>query len=164
MRVILRLPVKRRRALLTSNPDQGIAGRALESAATNKNDIAFTDTLRRLVAALHDGHGNVVKSSQRAALPLSWDWIEGKLVITAVAPAVSARISAGDAVLKINGRNAGEALADREALISGATPQWIRYRALQDLARGNEGENVNLEIEPFQCVQEDDRNLASIRN
>ena len=123
--------------------------RALEGAATDKDDAAFTATLGHLVAALHDGHGNVGKGFQRATLPLCWDWIEGKLVITAVAPAVRARISAGDAVLNINGHNAGEALADREALISGATKQWIRYRALQDLARGNEGETVNLEVEPF---------------
>ncbi len=123
--------------------------KALASAATDKNEAAFTDTLRRLVAALHDGHGQVVKTSQHATLPLTWDWIEGKLVITAVAPSASGRISAGDAVLKIDGRDAGEALAAQEDLISGATPQWIRYRALGELAGGNNGENINLEIEPF---------------
>src|SRR5262249_16281255 len=57
--------------------------RALTKAATDPDEHAFLNTLRRLVAGLHDGHGNVALGSAAARLfypPLLWDWIEGRLV------------------------------------------------------------------------------------
>src|SRR5262249_49056163 len=122
--------------------------RALEAAATDKDETAFTDTLRRLVAALHDGHGGVSKAASiSGSLPLQWDWVDGALVITEVGPLALGVVSRGDVVLKIAGRPAAEALGAAEALISGATPQWIRYRGLQDLARGPAGKIISLEVE-----------------
>jgi hypothetical protein len=122
--------------------------RALETAATDKDEFAFADTLKRLVAALHDGHGSVNKTGlSRGLLPIQLDWIEGGIVITAAGSSAAGLVSIGDAVLKIDGRTAADALAESEALISGATPQWIRYRALQELMRGTPGATVNLEVE-----------------
>ena len=63
-------------------------------------------------------------------------------------PAGGPALSRGDLVLKINGRPAREVLAETEALVFGATPQWIRLRALQEMARGVPGAEVNLDIEP----------------
>jgi C-terminal processing protease CtpA/Prc len=79
-------------------------------------------------------------------LPLQWDWVEGKLIVTAVA-AGTVSVSIGDSVVTINGRPAAEALAAREELISGATPQWIRYRGLQELLLGATGGTANLSLE-----------------
>jgi C-terminal processing protease CtpA/Prc len=122
--------------------------RALEAAASDKDEIVFTDTLQRLVAALHDGHGRVNKPGlQSGFLPVHWDWVDGALVITEVAPAALGVVSRGDVVLKIAGRLAADALNTAEALVSGATPQWIRYRGLQELARGPVGTIISLEIE-----------------
>src|SRR5262249_19043180 len=105
-------------------------------------------TLKRLVAALHDGHGSVNKSGLTSGfLPVQWDWVDGELVITAVGPSGASIVSRGDVVLKIDGRPAADALAASEALVSGATPQWIRYRGLQDGARGTPAATVNLEIQ-----------------
>jgi hypothetical protein len=123
--------------------------KSLESAANDKDESAFNDTLRRLIADLHDGHGNFSKGVPDANLPLQWDWIENKLVVTAVADSIKGRIAPGDAVLRINGQQAAEALAAQEALVSGATKQWIRYRGLQNLRRGRNGQIANLTIEPF---------------
>jgi hypothetical protein len=80
-------------------------------------------------------------------LPLHWDWVEGGLVITATR-SQAAGLAVGDTVLKIDGRPAADALAEREALISGATSQWIRYSALQELLRGAPGITANLEVAP----------------
>jgi C-terminal processing protease CtpA/Prc len=121
--------------------------RALETAATDKGEVAFTDTLKRLVAALHDGHGNVTKIAVSGSIPLQWDWVDGALVITEAGPAALGVVSRGDVVLKIAGHPAAEALNAAEALVSGATPQWIRYRGLQDLERGPGGTIINLEVE-----------------
>jgi C-terminal processing protease CtpA/Prc len=58
-------------------------------------------------------------------------------------------VAPGDSVLTIDGKPVAEALAEREALISGATPQWIRFCALAELALGMTDGPVTLEIEPF---------------
>src|SRR5262249_26708277 len=61
--------------------------RALTTAATDADARAFRDTLLRMVAALHDGHGRVFNSKVYApthALPLAWVIVDDKLVITRV--------------------------------------------------------------------------------
>jgi Peptidase family S41 len=128
---------------------QAVLPRSLEAAANDKDAAAFQDTLNRLVAALHDGHGGVYRGGFTATLPLAWDWVEGKLVITAVGSAAEGQIARGDAVTKINGRPVAELLAAKEELISGATPQWIRWRALGQLALGEKDQTAVLTIAPF---------------
>ena len=96
---------------------------ALTSAATD-DERSFGTTLQALVAGLHDGHGRVSATVDApATLPLTWDWIEGKLVVTEVAAGETA-VRRGDIVEAIGGRPATAVIADRERLISGATPQW----------------------------------------
>jgi len=120
--------------------------RALAAAATDADDRAFLTTLRRMVAALHDGHGGVYLASQDAPgqLPLLWEWVEDQLAVTQVA-AGAGELKPGDVVLAIGGRPAREALADAEALISGATPQWRRWNAVRRLAWGKRDEPVRLQ-------------------
>jgi C-terminal processing protease CtpA/Prc len=98
------------------------------------------------VAALHDGHGGVYVASPEAPgqLPLLWDWVEGQLVVTQLAPAGIGELKPGDAVLAIDGRPAGEALAEAESMISGATPQWRRWNAVRRLSWGKLNETVRL--------------------
>jgi C-terminal processing protease CtpA/Prc len=124
---------------------------SLRKAATDASEQAFAITLKRLVAALRDGHGAVSNASEFAAsnVPgIVWEWVEGQIVVTAVKPGVTG-IAPGDVVTALDGKPAQQVLAEREALISGATPQWIRHRGLRGLAAGNKGETVTLEIEPF---------------
>jgi C-terminal processing protease CtpA/Prc len=123
--------------------------RMLERAAADKDESAFNETLNRMIAELHDGHAQFPKGAFAATLPLEWDWIEDKLVITAVGDSIKGKVAPGDAVLKIDGRPAAEALRATEALISGATPQWIRFRALQRLTSGKTDQVARLTIEPF---------------
>lgn len=119
--------------------------KALSAAAQDADERAFLDTLRVMVAALRDGHGSVIHrcDTRHAQLPLAWDWIEDRLVITAVAegsdePAPG--LQPGDVVLAIDGKPAPEALADAQRLVSAATPHFARHRALLDLRRGDPGE------------------------
>ncbi|HWM92500.1 MAG TPA: S41 family peptidase [Thermoanaerobaculia bacterium] len=125
---------------------------ALTSAATDRDELAFLYTLRALVAQLHDGHGHVALLSQDwqkyAALPLALRWIEDGLTVAAVVPGKADRIRPGDVVLSIGGVPAAEALAKRERLTSGATPQWIRWNAVNRLVRGLIGESARLKIQP----------------
>ncbi|HEX5718061.1 MAG TPA: S41 family peptidase [Thermoanaerobaculia bacterium] len=125
---------------------------ALAAAAADRDELAFLDTLRALVARLHDGHGHAVLLSQDwkkyAALPLALRWIEDSVAVVEVVPGKADRIRPGDVVLALNGVPVAEALAKRERLTSGATPQWIRWNAVNRLARGLIGESAKLRIQP----------------
>jgi C-terminal processing protease CtpA/Prc len=125
--------------------------RALSSAATDKDAAAFLTTLRRLVAALEDGHGNAFHSLRPAShqLPLAWAWVEDRLVVTRADPEKAPGVSRGDAVTAINGKPTREVLAAEEELISSATPQWKRFRALQALLVGAGEEEVQLTLQPL---------------
>jgi C-terminal processing protease CtpA/Prc len=119
---------------------------ALEAAATDANAEAFTKTLRRMVAALRDGHGGVQgpEPSRSSALPILWAWVEGQLVVTASTP--EAVLRPGDVVLEIDGRASKDVVEEAERSISSATPQWARYRALRDLRAGPDGSTVALQV------------------
>ena len=128
--------------------------RALEAAAIDPDGLAFGGTLRRMIAALHDGHGGVyhVGDAAKASLPVSWDWVEDRLVITSVPKAGifgfgAVVLKPGEVIRTVDGRSAADALADVERLISAATPQWRRYRGLASLAAGEPHEPVAMEVE-----------------
>jgi C-terminal processing protease CtpA/Prc len=107
---------------------------ALTGAASDQDERAFLDTLRRLVAALHDGHGGAYHSRLTPlsqALPLTWTMVDDKLVITrALGEAADAGLKAGDVVLAIDGEPTDAVMSRLRALTSAATPQWARYYIL----------------------------------
>jgi C-terminal processing protease CtpA/Prc len=100
--------------------------------------------LRRLVAALHDGHGVVYKGNraERAGFPFAVDWIEGEVVITF---SDDGWYEVGDVVERINGVEAKKLLQSDEELISGS-PQWKRHRSLRAFGWGEYGSVVSLEV------------------
>ena len=120
----------------------------LRAAAVDANAEAFTITMRRMIAALADGHGSVYGPgpSQDAALPVVWSWIEGQLVVTGVAAEGAEGLAPGDVVERVDGRPAREAVEAAERLVSASTPQWGRYIALDDLRSGPERSTVALEV------------------
>lgn len=127
---------------------------ALTAAATDRDEMAFLDTLRALVAHLHDGHGNVALLSldwtRYSSLPLTLRWIDGGLAVTATVPGKAGKIRPGDVIVSMDGVPAAEAVAKRERLTSGATPQWRRWVAVNRLGRGLTGETVKLKVQPAQ--------------
>jgi C-terminal processing protease CtpA/Prc len=123
---------------------------ALSSAATDKDEKDFLNTLKRLVVELHDGHGGVYRAageSMSAATPALFGWIEDRLVVTQVAAERASGLQPGDVVLKIDGKPAAEVLSESEALISGATPQWRRGIALFLLRVGAKDSELKLEVQ-----------------
>lgn len=115
---------------------------ALTGAATAPDAAAFGAVLSRLVAALADGHGGVVAPGRVEMLPVAWEWIEDRLVVLAATPGTG--LSIGDVVTAIDGRDVASLLAEKETLISGATPQWKRWRSSQALKQGAVGSRVVL--------------------
>ena len=107
-----------------------------------------------MVAQLEDGHGGVHHRSEfaPATLPLNWDYVEGRLVITYVDAAAlplhfSSKVAVGDLVLSVGGKPVDEALASIERLVSGATPQWIRYSGLRRLRMGEFGTKTAIVVQ-----------------
>lgn len=121
---------------------------ALQAAATDRDATAFQHTMERLVAALHDGHGNVGRTSGTLTLPdIHVDWAEGRVFVTAAGDsAIASGARVGDEVVAVDGVRTDSALAQRSELISGATPQWIRSRALGVLLNGEPDVPVRLRL------------------
>ena len=125
---------------------EGVLDPLLREAAADRDDLAFRDTLRRLVARLHDGHGSVpYYVPPSGTLPLAWDWVEGRLVVTAAGPD-SPGLKRGDVVQAIDGVPAAQALARRSALESGSA-QWTRSRGLEQLLSGPVDRPVKLTVD-----------------
>lgn len=119
---------------------------ALRAAANDRDDVAFLRTMRRMIAALDDGHGNVslVSMQGRASLPLLWRSLGDALVVTAVDHAEG--VSVGDEVIAIDGKPVAQALREAEELISGATTQWRRWMAVSHVSFGDPGSKSVLTI------------------
>lgn len=127
----------------------GALRQALTTAATDKDEIVFADTLKLLLAQLHDGHGGagINKAfTSYASLPLVLRSVEDQVAVVAVLPEKAGRVKPGDVVLEFDGVPAAEALRREERLISG-TPQWRRWQAVNQLGRGPVGQ-VRLKLQP----------------
>jgi len=116
---------------------------AMRAAASDRDGVAFYTIIRRMVAKLNDGHGNVsfTGAPPSASLPILASWIEGKYIVTAVGSAADGQLKPGDEIVALDGKPAAAALADLEQLISGATPQWKRYRSANEALMGPRGQS-----------------------
>ena len=126
--------------------------KALSSAATDATVQEFHKTLRRLVAALKDGHGRVgsPRGSRVLHPPVTMDWIEDQFIVTRVRKGAEG-MKPGDRVLKIDGKPVDQAAAEARALISAATEQWMRWRlAAEELSTCDPAtQRMTLEVEPY---------------
>jgi hypothetical protein len=95
----------------------GALRRALDEAATDRDERAFLITLSRLVAGLHDGHASVqmMSSPPSSHLPLLWAWVEEQLVVTDVDASSGVDIRRGDVVTAIDGQPTREASRRRRS-------------------------------------------------
>jgi Peptidase family S41 len=122
--------------------------KALSSAAEDADERAFVDTLRRMMAALEDGHARVSHRSYVLShqIPLAWDWIDGRVVVTHADPLGAPGLTRGDIVLTIDNRPANQVFQEHRDLAPGATFRHRRWRALQTMALGAQNEEVRLRV------------------
>lgn len=106
---------------------------------------AHRDVLAGLVAAIHDGHGRVVRQGETPAgrVPLQLRRLEGKVAITASAVA---ELPIGTVITRIDDVPVDQRLADLKQLVSG-TEQWKEWRALQSVTMCERGAAVLLSVE-----------------
>ena len=122
---------------------------ALMAAATDEDENAFRLTLRRLIAALQDGHGGVghERNANLFAPPVVVDFIEGEWVITHSEGDAAAQLKPGDIIQSVDGVPIAEHAAGVSATLSGATPQWLRHRTSRELLAGPMNSMMILEVE-----------------
>jgi len=103
---------------------------------------SFLRAMRSLLVPLNDTRANILRMDEAmpVALPLAWEWIEGRLVITG-------GIHTGDVVLRVDGRPVKEVIQEEEALVSAATPEARRWWTLERLLHGPPGSRVTLRLE-----------------
>ena len=129
--------------------DWGAALRdGLTRAAEEPDLVSFGKTLSVLMAALRDGHGAVFhpQLDQASTLPVEWEEVEGKIVLTAVSEACRCDLQHGDVVERLDGVPMADALAAAESTVSAATPQYRRYKALRQLRVGPAESSVHLGV------------------
>ncbi|MEA2563289.1 MAG: hypothetical protein QOH06_4793 [Acidobacteriota bacterium] len=111
-------------------------------AAAFENRESFLRAMRRLLVPLNDARALFLQKSEpmAQALPLAWEWIEGRLTITG-------GLNTGDVVLSVDGRPVEEVIQEEEALVSAATPEARRWSTLDRLLYGPPGSRVTLRLE-----------------
>ncbi len=127
---------------------------ALAAATTDRE--AFRRAVHRLLIPLRDPVANDVDQREdppRAWLPIEWEWIEGRLVVTQVYREIPG-LRKGDLVLDLDGQPAAEALDTAEALISGTTEEARRALALNSLRIGAPGTSVTLRVQDSSALHE----------
>ncbi|MBN1552745.1 peptidase S41, partial [bacterium] len=127
----------------------------LHMTIADTSDMELSITLRKMIARIQDGQGAVysMMDYKQAGLPFRVDWIEGRVIITAVAETIP--VLAGDEIISLDGIPAEQVLVNEEAMISGS-PKWKRVKALEKFGSGNEGTAVKLCLKRGDTILETD--------
>lgn len=100
---------------------------AVHDVYENRTDKDFLNTLRKLTSKLKDGHVYITQNLNKDyCLPITWEWIEGNLIITNVFDK-DYNLEVGDIVTKVNNISAKEHFHNVEQYISAATPGYQKY-------------------------------------
>lgn len=118
-----------------------------KALADFNNGMDITKTLKKLLAPLNDGHIYIYNSKSPIThiLPIVWEWIEGKLVITRVLDE-KLKIAPGSEISSINGKSPEEYFSEVEEYISAGTVGYLRHLSQYETLCGKEGEKLNLII------------------
>jgi len=146
--------------------DEGAAWEAalqdrLAAGATEVDPASFRNVLRRMVADLHDGHGDVSLRPETHRLPLVWQPIEGELVITGLAGEASSGLTVGDVVLSVDGTPTASALDATVPYVSASTPAFRQWRAAEDMLWRADDAAVQLRLRSIDGTERDQEVLPS---
>ncbi|MFZ1530330.1 MAG: S41 family peptidase [Ferruginibacter sp.] len=123
---------------------------ALQKSFEDKTAVDFRQTLELMTAPLNDGHIWVSlagDTSDNFQPNIQVVIAENKVVVDKLAEGGDMKdlIKPGDIIEKIDGKNAMQLVAEKQAYISGS-PQWKNYRVITKLLAGSKGSRVQLTI------------------
>lgn len=120
--------------------------KALLNSFNDKTAEDHLQTLQKFTASLQDGHGNVyLKSKEYFSPPITWEWIENKLVITKIFDKNLA-IHVGDSVTEIDGIDSKKYFERIYPLVSASTTGWLNYKADHLSLMGNKDSKLTLNV------------------
>lgn len=118
--------------------------KALRAAAKDKDAEAFTHTLRRMTAALKDGHVHVFDSDTGGqAIPLDLVMMDGAPVVSHASPKAPVLVP-GTRILFVDGEASDLRVARLKKEISSATEGWMNTRLAQEFLAGDMGTGVKV--------------------
>jgi hypothetical protein len=125
---------------------------AFNALAPEQSRSEFLDVAGRLISYMPDGHGRVyhprVARVGSHTVPFFPTVVDGQVMV-ALADTEKTDLRSGDVITTIDGQPASEAIADRMQL-SGLPEGYERYTVLHRLFSGNQGDTVELTVEPFE--------------
>lgn len=115
----------------------------LSEARAATDDRAYLNTLRRLVAKLGDGHGNVSSRLMMNESPFEFlvEQIENQVAVVWAPDHCEAQV--GDVVVSVDGKNSAEMLAQDMELASGSQ-QWRSHKAALRFGYGPAGSKAEM--------------------
>lgn len=105
-------------------------------------------TLEKFTAPLRDGHiivNEIGEENEFYSPPISWEWIENKLIITKVLND-SLPIKIGDEVTKINGETAKNYFKEIQTRISAGTKGWLNYQSEIKALKGKKKSKLEISV------------------
>jgi C-terminal processing protease CtpA/Prc len=124
-----------------------------------KDALDYQLAVAEMVTHIHDSHGSVrsallVKYFGEASAPIRVRMIENAPVITGFTDAQAAKeagLEIGDIILKVDGVDAGQRIADRLRYLAHSTPQaGMFYATERSLARGSKDSVVTYTVRDLQ--------------
>jgi len=120
--------------------------KALLRCYSDKTPKDHLVTLQKFTAPLRDGHCYVACSTLRFyAPPISWEWVENKLVITNLYKTIP-NLQRGDVVTQIDGITPEKYFEEVNSLISAGTQSRLNYVADRVSLAGDMGSRLRLTI------------------
>ncbi len=120
--------------------------KAIEDAYNDETNHDFLNTLRKFTAKLKDGHIFINHSSDEwFCLPIAWEWVEDKLIITKVLDNESG-LKVGDIVNSIDDISSKDYFMDKQKYISAATPGYLNYLSQRNTIHGKQNTFCSISI------------------
>jgi len=131
--------------------------KALLRCYSDKTPKDHLVTLQKFTAPLRDGHCYVACSTLRFyAPPISWEWVENKLVITELYKEIP-NLQIGDVVTQIDGATPENYFKEVNSLISAGTQSRLNYVANRMSLAGDKGSRLRLTVKdkPIDVIRGD---------
>jgi C-terminal processing protease CtpA/Prc len=118
---------------------------AFENAFADKDSYDFKRTLQKFTARLKDEHTQVYWIKDKSAFfpGITWEWVEGKLVVTKVLDKTTS-LAKGDIITAIDNETPESHFKNVEQYISAATPGGLMDQAETQSLLGDKGTKLQL--------------------
>jgi C-terminal processing protease CtpA/Prc len=131
-----------------------VLSESLQDALHDSNEFDFKNTLKKMIAELDDGHGNVLlyrNPKEQARFPFRFDLIEDEYIITFSKDTTN--FKRGDIILKANGKDIKQVMLEEKALLSGSL-QWKKHYTPEYYCYDAKGSKVNFLIKRNENILE----------